>query len=524
MTAWPRQESSGAIPFSHILNAGSIAVRRIDGLRGDRLYARATQSEPCVRGSSLPARRRRGRRGRGRAASGAEPSGTDRGAADAKAVLHRTPRSDDPLLAIFLEGAILGAFAAERLRERHVPLVARVREDAPAVERRQRHRHRPGTFVRHRIVHGHLVLHDVLRHPLEPLRQLQLRAGAVTVAVQADRRAVGEVRCLDDELVADPAALRVAQILLDRGPRMRPAVGRDDARVVDHLVRDRDDARALRNLGPVAVDDAQRGSEDPARDAPLVEGEIRRPVERSVAVGAARHRPLCALGREGRQAAVGWIDNQGRLVECASREVETEGADGFLVALGDAALDLLRPLRELFRVQVEAIAELRGSRHRDAARVVGGPDALEIRIAPRRPGRHEARVRRLAAEGRDDQRRRSRGLRLPQHGDSRQIPHARDSCQCHRRTDCGLSHRLPLFIPQHSAQCTARAFADASINMTSMRVFVTGATGFIGRALVPRLQRDGHTIVAWARSATRARALLGADVEIVTGALGARRR
>ena len=53
-----------------------------------------------------------------------------------------------------------------------------------------------------------------------------------------------------------------------------------------------------------------------------------------------------------------------------------------------------------------------------------------------------------------------------------------------------------------------------------MRVFVTGATGFIGRALVPRLQRDGHTIVAWARSATRARALLGADVEIVTGALG----
>jgi uncharacterized protein len=55
-----------------------------------------------------------------------------------------------------------------------------------------------------------------------------------------------------------------------------------------------------------------------------------------------------------------------------------------------------------------------------------------------------------------------------------------------------------------------------------MRVFVTGATGFIGRALVPRLQRDGHTIVAWTRSATRARALLGAEVEIVTGALGGR--
>ena len=55
-----------------------------------------------------------------------------------------------------------------------------------------------------------------------------------------------------------------------------------------------------------------------------------------------------------------------------------------------------------------------------------------------------------------------------------------------------------------------------------MRVFVTGATGFIGRALVPRLQRDGHTIVAWTRSAPRARARLGADAEIVTGTLGGR--
>jgi len=48
-----------------------------------------------------------------------------------------------------------------------------------------------------------------------------------------------------------------------------------------------------------------------------------------------------------------------------------------------------------------------------------------------------------------------------------------------------------------------------------MRVFMTGATGFIGRALIPLLQREKHTVVVWARSSTRARSLLGAGVDIV---------
>jgi uncharacterized protein (TIGR01777 family) len=53
-----------------------------------------------------------------------------------------------------------------------------------------------------------------------------------------------------------------------------------------------------------------------------------------------------------------------------------------------------------------------------------------------------------------------------------------------------------------------------------MRILVTGATGFIGRALVPRLQRDGHSVVAWVRSDTRALALLGGDIDIVSTAAG----
>lgn len=48
-----------------------------------------------------------------------------------------------------------------------------------------------------------------------------------------------------------------------------------------------------------------------------------------------------------------------------------------------------------------------------------------------------------------------------------------------------------------------------------MRITLTGATGLIGRALVPALQRRGHTVVAWVRSAERARARLGADVVLV---------
>lgn len=49
-----------------------------------------------------------------------------------------------------------------------------------------------------------------------------------------------------------------------------------------------------------------------------------------------------------------------------------------------------------------------------------------------------------------------------------------------------------------------------------MRVLVTGATGFIGRTLVARLQSRGHSVVAWVRSDTRALTTLGAGVDVVS--------
>ena len=53
-----------------------------------------------------------------------------------------------------------------------------------------------------------------------------------------------------------------------------------------------------------------------------------------------------------------------------------------------------------------------------------------------------------------------------------------------------------------------------------MRVFLTGATGVVGTALIPRLQRDGHQVLAWVRSEPRAREQLGGEVELVPTAGG----
>ncbi len=48
-----------------------------------------------------------------------------------------------------------------------------------------------------------------------------------------------------------------------------------------------------------------------------------------------------------------------------------------------------------------------------------------------------------------------------------------------------------------------------------MRVFVTGATGMIGRALVPRLLARGDEVLAFVRDPERARGVLGPGVELL---------
>src|SRR4029078_1134721 len=133
---------------------------------------------------------------------------------------------------------------------------------------------------------------------------------------------------------------RITEILVNRLADVLTSIGVEDARIGQHLGRDRRDAWRLDDAIAVAVDHAKNRARDAARDAAFVEGEILPGVQRTRAVRAARHPALLLIHLDGRQTPGRRIHDQTRLREHATRVVESEAAFRARVALLCGVIDL----------------------------------------------------------------------------------------------------------------------------------------------------------------------------------------
>src|SRR6188472_124240 len=143
---------------------------------------------------------------------------------------------------------LVGAGAAEDVSHRVVSLVTGVFENLSLlVVALQRDANRPRLRERRRIVDGDGVVDRIGVDAREALDETQRLARSSEVGL------VREVRRLDHKRVAFPVTARISQILPNALADVRAPVHWDDPRLVNHLVRDDDEPRALNDAHNVAV-------------------------------------------------------------------------------------------------------------------------------------------------------------------------------------------------------------------------------------------------------------------------------
>src|SRR5436190_4596196 len=113
-----------------------------------------------------------------------------------------------------------------------------------------------------------------------------------------------------------------------------------------------------------------------------------------------------------------------------------------------------------------------------------------------------------------------RGSARSQDGASKSTRRRQPRCRYRRRATessaCGMDRTCPGFDEEFLWAIGTRF---PQLKDVRMRLFITGATGHIGSALLPELLAEGHTVVGLARSGASAAVLAAAGVEIRCGSL-----
>ena len=248
----------------------------------------------------------------------------------------------------------------------------------------------PGPLEDLRVIEGERVVDRLGAHPGEPLDEPQGGARLAPRGAPVGVGLVDEVDGLDHEGVALPPAPRLARPLRDAG--QGPVVQGDDPQLVVHLVQHHHLPRRLQDLQVHVVGLQRHHVGEPVGDAALAGVGVGVGVERADAVA----RPLAvvglALAGQPGDAAVGRVDDQRRAAAAGDARprvqphlvVAADGARRRLAVVRGPALH--RPLLYRGRLLVgQQLAPGLTGRPLQRRQGGGGPNPLQVRVAPRRP-------------------------------------------------------------------------------------------------------------------------------------------